>query len=76
MMFFQNIVCFMLGAVCLYAGTRIRQKIDNSESIKIPSISETIEKKKVEKRERDERNETQQILDNINNYPYNQKEIR
>ncbi len=76
MIFIQNAVCFILGAICLYAGTRIRQKVDNNESLKIPSISETIEKKKVEKRERDERNETQQILDNINNYPYNQKEIR
>ena len=76
MIFIQNVVCFILGAICLYAGTRIRQKIDNNESLKLPSISETIEKKKVEKREREERNETQQILDNINNYPYNQKEIK
>lgn len=76
MIFIQNVVCFILGAICLYAGTRIRQKIDNNENLKLPSVHETIEKRKVEKRERDERNETQQILDNINNYPYNQKEIK
>ena len=75
MIFIQNVVCFILGAICLYAGTRIRQKVDNNESLKLPSVHETIEKRKVEKREREERNETQQILYNIKNYPYNQKEI-
>lgn len=76
MIFIQNVICFILGALCLYAGTRIRQKLDNNESLKFPSVHETIEKRKIEKKEREERNETQQILENINNYPYNQKEIR
>lgn len=76
MIFIQNVVCFILGALCLYLGTTIRQKVDNNKSIQIPTISETLEKNKEKKREKEQANRIQDIMDNVNNYPYNQKEIR
>lgn len=76
MIFIQNIICFILGAFVLYLGTLIRQKVDNKENIKFPSISETVEKKRYEKKEREEINKLQDVMENINNYPNNQKEIR
>lgn len=67
-----NILCFLFGA-------KIGQKIVKGETIEMPTISNHIEKIKEhrEKKEHEiEQNKMQQILENIDNYPNNQVDIK
>ena len=63
------VICFIAG---LYFGFKIK-KTDELPEIKTPA--EVIEKKNEEKKAKVIRNETEKYLENIENYPYNQKEI-
>ncbi len=67
----SNIICFFLGA-------SIRQKIDNGKEVKmpkLPDVKKIKEEKKQEKEAEIRRAKYQKILENIDNYPYNQQDI-
>ena len=67
----SNIICFFLGA-------SLRQKVDTNKEIKapkLPNIEKVKEERKLKKEEKIQREKTQKLIDNINNFPYNQQDI-
>lgn len=66
----SNIICFFLGA-------SLRQRVDTNKEIKvaIPNVQKVKEERKLKKEEKIRREKTQKIIDNINNFPYNQQDI-
>lgn len=64
----SNIICFFLGA-------SLRQRVDTNKEIKIPNVQKVKEERKLKKEEKIRREKTQKLIDNINNFPYNQQDI-
>lgn len=77
-MIFEILIIGLLNIACFFLGASIRQKVDNDikiETPKLPSIKKTLEEKQIEKEQKIEMDKYQRVLDNINNYPYNQQKI-
>ncbi len=64
----SNIICFFLGA-------SLRQRVDTNKEIKMPNVQKVKEERKLKKEEKIRRKKTQKLIDNINNFPYNQQDI-
>lgn len=66
----SNIICFFLGA-------SLRQKVDTNKEIKVamPNVEKIKEERKLKKEEKIQREKAQKLIDNINNFPYNQQDI-
>lgn len=77
-MIWEILIIGLLNIACFFLGASIRQKVDTNVKIeppKLPSVKKTLEEKRIEKEQKIEMDKYQKVLDNINNYPYNQQKI-
>ena len=74
----EMIILSISNFICFFLGASLRQKVDTSKEIKVPklpNIEKAREERKLKKEEKIQREKTQKLIDNINNFPYNQQDI-
>lgn len=74
----EMIILSISNFICFFLGASLRQKVDINKEIKVPklpNVEKVKEERKLKKEEKIQREKTQKLIDNINNFPYNQQDI-